>query len=75
LKQTINYLKENTMSNIDIIRAWKDPEYRQSLSKAEQAKSPVNPAGLIELKDAELDAVSGGEGCGRETCRKICRYA
>ena len=48
------------MSHRNIIRAWKDPEYRLSLSEAERATLPSNPAGLIELSDAELDWASGG---------------
>lgn len=48
------------MSGIDIIRAWKDEEYRQSLTDAERAMLPENPAGKIELTDADLGAVVGG---------------
>lgn len=48
------------MSHRNTIRAWKDPEYRLSLSAAERASLPDNPAGLIELSDAELDWASGG---------------
>jgi mersacidin/lichenicidin family type 2 lantibiotic len=48
------------MSNQDIIRAWKDEEYRQSLSEAERALLPEHPAGLIELEGAEIDDVGGG---------------
>jgi mersacidin/lichenicidin family type 2 lantibiotic len=48
------------MSPLNIIRAWKDEEYRLSLSDAERAQLPENPAGLIELADAELDPVAGG---------------
>ena len=44
------------MSHIDIIRAWKDEEYRLSLSDAERATLPDHPAGLIELSDADLNA-------------------
>jgi mersacidin/lichenicidin family type 2 lantibiotic len=43
-----------------IIRAWKDPEYRQSLSEEEQELLPENPAGAIELTDEELDMAAGG---------------
>lgn len=32
-----------------IVRAWKDEEYRTSLSLEEQAGLPSHPAGLIEL--------------------------
>jgi mersacidin/lichenicidin family type 2 lantibiotic len=50
-----------TMSNIDIIRAWKDESYRLSLSAAERALLPENPAGPVELSDADLTG-AGGEG-------------
>ena len=48
------------MRNKDIIRAWKDEEYRRSLSDADRARLPINPAGIVELSDAELQAVAGG---------------
>lgn len=49
------------MSNLDIIRAWKDEQYRLGLQEDEQSLLPANPAGSIELPDALLDAVAGGE--------------
>ena len=52
------------MTHLDIIRAWKDEEYRLSLSDAEQALVPAHPAGLTELTDAELGATEGGFGLG-----------
>jgi mersacidin/lichenicidin family type 2 lantibiotic len=48
------------MSRIDIVRAWKDPEYRNSLSAAQLAGMPENPAGEITLDDKQLSAVNGG---------------
>ena len=45
---------------MDIIRAWKDEEYRNSLSEAERAALPEHPAGLIALTDEALGAVAGG---------------
>lgn len=48
------------MNNVDVIRAWKDEEYRLSLSDAERAQLPAHPAGLVELQDAELDQAAGG---------------
>jgi mersacidin/lichenicidin family type 2 lantibiotic len=48
------------MSNKNIIRAWKDEDYRLSLSEAERALLPGHPAGLIELSVAEMDGVGGG---------------
>lgn len=47
------------MSN-SIIRAWKDPIYRESLSPEEQAALPDHPAGMIELDIEQLKHVAGG---------------
>ena len=49
------------MTPLEIIRAWKDEEYRLSLSAEQRAQLPEHPAGLIELTDAELELVVGGE--------------
>ena len=43
---------------IDIVRAWKDPEYRKTLTPEELAGLPERPAG--EISDGELQGVSGG---------------
>jgi mersacidin/lichenicidin family type 2 lantibiotic len=48
------------MSELSIIRAWKDEGFRRSLGEAERARLPEHPAGLIDLTDAELDLTSGG---------------
>lgn len=48
----------------NVIRAWTDPTYRASLSEAERAQLPENPAGLIELSGTALDVVSGGKKSG-----------
>ncbi len=48
------------MHKIDIVRAWKDPLYRASLSPDELAQIPDNPAGIIELSDDRLKVVAGG---------------
>jgi mersacidin/lichenicidin family type 2 lantibiotic len=45
----------------NIIRAWKDEQYRGSLSAAEKHLLPPNPAGLIELSDAQLSGIEGGD--------------
>jgi mersacidin/lichenicidin family type 2 lantibiotic len=61
--------KENAMSHFNIVRAWKDAEYRRNLSEAERALLPDNPADTIELTDAELGAVNGASNvfsCGAE---------
>jgi mersacidin/lichenicidin family type 2 lantibiotic len=50
------------MSKVNIVRAWKDAEYRASLEAAEQAKVPAHPAGLIDLTGTEMSDVVGGDG-------------
>ena len=66
------------MSNLDIIRAWKDEEYRNSLSAEQQEQLPANPAGLVELNDEDMSSVSGGcTTCGNPlhtlfwTCKAV----
>ena len=62
------------MSKVDVIRAWKDEEYRLSLSEAERALLPESPAGLIDVSDGDLDQVAGGAGtcCCSCTCCCCC---
>jgi mersacidin/lichenicidin family type 2 lantibiotic len=66
--------KEDTMSYLDIIRAWKDKEYRLSLSEEQRAVLPEHPAGLIELADAELDNATGGRGKCLNSPDRNCSY-
>jgi mersacidin/lichenicidin family type 2 lantibiotic len=47
------------MSSAKIIRAWKDVDYRLSLSEAERAQLPDHPAGLTELTEQELRSEFG----------------
>ena len=49
------------MKGIDIIRAWKDPEYRATLTEAELAALPAHPSGQVDLSDSDLDGVAGAE--------------
>ena len=60
------------MSNMNIIRAWKDEDYRLSLSEAQRALLPVHPAGLIELSGAEMDGVGGGGFPSLYTAYPVC---
>ncbi|MBV9258801.1 MAG: mersacidin/lichenicidin family type 2 lantibiotic [Ktedonobacteraceae bacterium] len=48
--------------NSNIVRAWKDEFYRQSLSEEERAQLPENPVGELELTDAELESVFAAAG-------------
>jgi mersacidin/lichenicidin family type 2 lantibiotic len=63
------------MSHWNIIRAWKDAEYRHSLGETERALLPDHPAGVIELTEADLDAVEGGIWAHTDTCVDCCKYA
>ena len=47
------------MSTLDVIRGWKDEDYRRSLSQEQRAMLPEHPAGVIELSDEELDVAGG----------------
>jgi mersacidin/lichenicidin family type 2 lantibiotic len=42
------------------IRAWRDADFYLSLSDAERAALPENPAAVLEVDDAVLDNVAGG---------------
>jgi mersacidin/lichenicidin family type 2 lantibiotic len=48
------------MSQENIIRAWKDADFRHSLSEKERELLPEHPAGSVELTDTELSKVAGG---------------
>jgi mersacidin/lichenicidin family type 2 lantibiotic len=47
------------MSNLDVIRSWKDPKYRRSLSAQQQQALPEHPAGPAMLIDQELKIAAG----------------
>ena len=48
------------MSNIDMIRAWKDEDYRNSLSAEQRSQLPENPAGMMEMPDEVTQTLAGG---------------
>jgi mersacidin/lichenicidin family type 2 lantibiotic len=73
-----------------IVRAWKDPSFRASLSAEERSTLPESPSGraLTELDEGALAGISGGKpiqdllpatGCTgpvRETCGIVmCQLA
>jgi mersacidin/lichenicidin family type 2 lantibiotic len=61
------------MRHVDIVRAWKDEEYRASLTEAERAQLPAHPAGLIELSDEQMKAILGqGPTTTATTKNPIC---
>ena len=66
----------------DVVRAWKDEDYRLSLSDEERSSLPANPVGELELTDADLEVVyggwsrrsrnSGGGGGNSNVCSIVC---
>jgi len=55
--------------NIDrIVNAWRDDEYRESLDEASRAILPASPIGEIDLSDADLEQVAGGEEATSAWC-------
>ncbi len=62
------------MRKVDILRAWKDPLYRLSLSEAERARLPEHPAAPIDLRDEDLGSALGGDGptCTTTVCCTYC---
>jgi len=57
------------MSHVDIIRAWKDEDYRLSLSDAQRSQLPESPVGLIELSDLDMGLLAGGTGSSNPSCK------
>ena len=51
---------EQQLNVTDIVRAWKDEAYAESLSVEQRDALPRNPAGELELTDTEADLVAGG---------------
>ena len=60
------------MSKHNIIRAWKNPAYRNSLSETERAALPPNPVGAIEISDEDLGKIAGGRPRFSDDCSSIC---
>jgi mersacidin/lichenicidin family type 2 lantibiotic len=61
------------MSRRNIIRAWKDEEYRRSLTDAERGALPGNPAGAHYLSDKQLGQIAGsGAFPGTYICSLAC---
>ena len=61
------------MTTKNIIRAWKDPMFRNSLTEVERAALPANPAGAVEISDAALGKVAGGaKSTDSDFCTIVC---
>jgi mersacidin/lichenicidin family type 2 lantibiotic len=58
------------MLPIDVIRAWKDEDYRRGLSAEQLAQLPAHPAGGIEVHQS--DRVSFEAGRHTESGHGLC---
>jgi mersacidin/lichenicidin family type 2 lantibiotic len=54
--------------SVNIVRAWNDPEYRNSLTVGQLASVPANPVSAGELSEEELLGIAGGG------IRPVCGY-
>ena len=52
------------MSTLQIVRAWKDEAYRNSLTQAQRDQLPAHPAGTIEFVRGAVAAKTNGSKCG-----------
>ncbi len=61
------------LSPDEIVRAWKDAGFRESLTEEQRAALPPAPSDIAELSDEELEEVAGGrlqdDDC---TCTQGC---
>lgn len=48
------------LNALDIVRAWKDEEYRNSLPADVQAQLPEAPDGIDQVSVEQLEAATGG---------------
>ncbi|HEX4965388.1 MAG TPA: mersacidin/lichenicidin family type 2 lantibiotic [Thermoanaerobaculia bacterium] len=59
------------MNRVDIVRAWKDPLYRASLTAEERDGLPGHPSGLMELEDELLKSVAAGALTTAQQCTEF----
>jgi mersacidin/lichenicidin family type 2 lantibiotic len=63
------------MKKEHVVRAWRDPEFRASLSEAERAQLPAHPAAPIELDDAELGRSVAAAAIPKTNTRSTAVYS
>ena len=62
------------MPTIEVAKAWKDEEYRDTLTTEEQAQLPQHPAGVIEFGEPQLEDESLFGPAARKSCKFISNY-
>jgi mersacidin/lichenicidin family type 2 lantibiotic len=56
----------------NVIRAWKDPDCRRSLSEAQRARLPAHPPGAIEFQDRTFEQSLAGAVLGNWSPYRKC---
>lgn len=56
------------MKKEKIVKAWKNAEFRESLSAEERAMLPDHPCGVVDLQDEDLAEIAGGTHLSCNTC-------
>ena len=46
------------MSTLDIIRAWKDEDFRRGLTAEQLSRLPAHPSGAIGFRDRSLEQLT-----------------
>jgi mersacidin/lichenicidin family type 2 lantibiotic len=59
------------MNRVDIVRAWKDPLYRASLTAEERDRLPGHPSGIMELEDELLKSVAAAALTTAQQCTEF----
>lgn len=62
------------MKKIDVIRAWKDPFYRSTLTADELDQLPVHPAGPIEIRESDLKGIAAAAQTTAPECTSFTAY-
>ena len=50
-----NQERKSELKTNEIVRAWKDEDYRDTLTAEDRAELPEHPAGVIEFEQPELE--------------------
>jgi mersacidin/lichenicidin family type 2 lantibiotic len=53
------------MPTLEIVGAWKDEEYRDTLTEEQQAEMPEHPSGAIEFQEPEPEVENAKKGSAR----------
>ena len=62
-------MTEPLLTHDEIVRAWKDESFRQSLTEEQRRYAGEHyPSGELELSDEELEQIAGGRATAGGSC-------